>query len=33
MFDELEKYKEKDHFFLSQNNNIVKVCNEPGKSN
>ena len=29
MFDELTKYKEKNHFFLSPSDNLVKVCNVP----
>jgi hypothetical protein len=32
MFDELEKYKEKDHFFLRANDDINIVCNAPSKN-
>ena len=29
MFDELEEYKNNDHFFLSPDDNLEKVCNAP----
>ncbi len=29
MFDELEKYKNRDHFFFTPNDNLLKVCNAP----
>lgn len=29
MFSELEKYKEKDHFFMMPGTNLKKVCNAP----
>jgi hypothetical protein len=31
MFDELNKYKETDHFFLKPSDSLVKVCNAPEK--
>jgi len=32
MFDELNKYKENDHFFLRQNDDLRIVCNAPQKN-
>ena len=32
MFDELNKYKEADHFFLKPNGNINTECNAPSKN-
>lgn len=32
MFDELKKYKEKDHFFLRANDDLNVVCNAPSKN-
>lgn len=29
MFDELDKYKKNDHFFLTSEVNLKKVCNAP----
>ena len=29
MFEELEKYKSKDHFFFSASEELGKVCNAP----
>jgi hypothetical protein len=29
MFDELSKYKSKDHFFFTANDELDKVCNAP----
>jgi len=29
MFDELEKYKNKNHFFLNPEDNLRQVCNAP----
>ncbi|QOD59424.1 hypothetical protein H9I45_08560 [Polaribacter haliotis] len=29
MFEELEKYKSKDHFFFATNEELGKVCNAP----
>ncbi len=29
MFEELKKYKEKDHFFLSPKDSLIEVCNAP----
>ena len=29
MFDSLEKYEEKDHFFFTPTNNLREVCNAP----
>ena len=29
MFDELEKYRDKGHFFLKQGGNLSEVCNAP----
>jgi hypothetical protein len=31
MFDELEKYKKKNHFFLTAKDNLNEVCNAPDK--
>lgn len=30
MFDELDKYKENDHFFFTAKDNLNTVCNAPG---
>lgn len=30
MFDELNKYKENDHFFFTAKDNLNTVCNAPG---
>jgi hypothetical protein len=32
MFDELNKYKENDHFFLKFKNDLRVVCNAPSKN-
>lgn len=32
MFDELNKYKEADHFFLRSNGEINTLCNAPAKN-
>jgi hypothetical protein len=32
MFDELSKYKEKDHFFLSSDDDLKTSCNAPSKN-
>ncbi|MEJ7678363.1 MAG: hypothetical protein WKG06_10990 [Segetibacter sp.] len=32
MFDELNKYKNKDHFFLKPTDNLSQVCNAPDSS-
>ncbi|MBK6340659.1 MAG: hypothetical protein IPF63_14110 [Bacteroidetes bacterium] len=29
MFDELNKYKQNDHFFFKPTDNLGKVCNAP----